>query len=93
MNMMTFKAKGMLDSNDTTTYTDITVRFTDYKIGDPVLALHDEMSGTTIAIQASGLLWRLKLIMSNPRRYGANNLLKQDKERKQEDEKQEDTGE
>lgn len=92
MSTIAYKTKGLLVYDGKMTDTDIVVRYTEDQIGITI-SLADEVRQIMIAIAGEGLLWRLKLMMNKPRRNESNNLLKQDKERKQEDEKQEDAGE
>lgn len=92
MSTIAYKTKGLLVCDGKMTDTDIVVRYTEDQIGITI-SLADEVRQIMIAIAGEGLLWRLKLMMNKPRRNESNNLLKQDKRKEQEDEKQEDAGE
>lgn len=92
MSTIAYKTKGLLIYDGKMTDTDIVVRYTEDQIGITI-SLADEVRQIMIAIAGEDLLWRLKLMMNKPRRNDLNNLLKQDKRKEQEDEKQEDTGE
>lgn len=92
MSTIAYKTKGLLVYDGKMTDTDIVVRYTEDQIGITI-SLADEVRQIMIAVAGEGLLWRLKLMMNKPRRNESNNLLKQDKRKEQEDEKQEDAGE
>lgn len=92
MSTIAYKTKGLLVYDEKMIDTDIVVRYTEDQIGITI-SLADEVRQIMIAIAGEGLLWRLKLMMNKPHSTISNNLLKQDKERKQEDETQEDAGE
>ena len=92
MSTIAYKTKGLLVYDEKMIDTDIVVRYTEDPIGITI-SLADEVRQIMIAVAGEGLLWRLKLMMNKPRRNDLNNLLKQDKRKEQEDEKQEDAGE